>query len=140
MPDKKSFILGMITAFCECVAAGCKDLALSPPLRRQDYEAVRAEAEELIRKHGLISWHEENTDLPEAERFDWIVIVAEAETLNEYRALREQGYNPATSLKPFGKVLSYRPEKAVHTGYDAYREYYGDPRASRRAEEQASGR
>ena len=30
--DKRSFVLGMITAFSECVAGGCKRLALSPPL------------------------------------------------------------------------------------------------------------
>ena len=35
--DRYSFILGMITAFCECVAGGCKRLALSPPLGQDDY-------------------------------------------------------------------------------------------------------
>ena len=51
-PDKRSFILGMITAFCECVAGGCKRLALSPPLTRADYGMVADEAGELIEKHG----------------------------------------------------------------------------------------
>ena len=39
--DKGSFILGMIVAFSECVAGGCKRMALSPPLSRADFEAVR---------------------------------------------------------------------------------------------------
>ena len=36
-PDKRSFLLGMITAFCECVADGCKRLALRPPLVKKLY-------------------------------------------------------------------------------------------------------
>jgi len=88
----------MVTAFCECVAAGCKDLALSPPLTASDYNAVRLDAEELIERHGLISYHEKNEDLVSSERFEWIVIT-----------------------RDFEKVLSYRPEKAVNVKYDAYR-------------------
>ena len=122
--DKPSFILGMITAFCECVAAGCKDLALSPPLTREDYETVHEEAEGLIEKHGLIAYHEENIDLPEKERFEWIVIARDIDILAEYLALRDLGFSPAKSLKPFEKVLSYRPEKAVNMKYDAYRDYF----------------
>ena len=38
--DKRSFVMGMVTAFCECVAGGCKRLALSPPLTREEYERL----------------------------------------------------------------------------------------------------
>ena len=89
-----------------------------------DHEAVHAEAEELIRKHGLIAYHEENTDLPEESRFEWIVIARDADILADYLALRDLGDSPAKSLKPFEGVLSYQPEKAVYTGYDAYRELF----------------
>ena len=68
MLNKESFILGMVTAFCECVAGGCKQLALSPPLTREDYTSIVRMAEEIIEKHGLLHYHEENLDLPEAER------------------------------------------------------------------------
>ena len=122
--DKRSFILGMITAFCECVAGGCKRLALSPPLNHQAFEMVKDEAFALIEKHGLIGYHEENADQPESKRFNWIVIVGKAETLREYLALRDQGYSPVTSLEPFCKLLSYKPEDRIHTGYDAYRELF----------------
>lgn len=122
--DKQSFILGMITAFCECVAGGCKRLALSPPLSRQDFGMVKEEAYALIEKHGLIHYHEENLDQPEATRFDWIVIAGRAETIKAYLALRDQGYSPADSLEPFYDVLSYQPEESIHTGYDAYRELF----------------
>ena len=124
MLNKKSFILGMITAFCECVAAGCKDLALSPPLSAKEYDDVHTEAEEIITRHSLIVYHEENEDLPEEGRFEWIVITRDVEVLSEYLALRDLGYSPAKSLTPFEKILSYRPEKAITTGYDAYRELF----------------
>jgi len=122
--DKRSFILGMITAFCECVAGGCKQLALSPPLSHSDYEMVKEEAYALIEKHGLIYYHEENLDQPEETRFDWIVIVGKVETLSAYLALRDLGYSPVKSLEPFHKVLSYNPQESIHTGYDAYRDFF----------------
>ena len=122
--DKRYFILGMITAFCECVARGCKRLALSPPLSQADYSAVCDEAEEIIEKHGLLYFHEENPDLPEDARFDWILIARRPETISEYRKLRARGYSPARSLEPFSELLSYDPQESVHTGYDAFRAYF----------------
>ena len=122
--DKRSFILGMVTAFCECVAAGCKDLALSPPMTHADYEMVVDEAERIIEKHGLIHAHEENPELPEEERFEWILIASREETFCQYQELRKQGYAPSRSLKPFSRLLSYQEAKSISTGYDAYREYF----------------
>ena len=46
--DRRSFILGMITAFCECVAGGCKRMALSPPLTAKDYDSTSAEAYDIM--------------------------------------------------------------------------------------------
>ena len=122
--DQKSFILGMVTAFCECVAGGCKRLALSPPLKHEDYETCCAQAYEIIEKLGLIHYHEENLDLPEAERFEWILIALRQETIDLYQERRKAGYNPARSLEPFYDLLSYHPEESVHTGYDAYRTFF----------------
>ena len=124
-PDKRSFILGMITAFSECVAGGCKRLALSPPLTRADYERIADEANDLIEKHGLLHYHEENLDRPEAERFDWILIAGKQETIDQYLALRQEGKSPADSLEPFHSLLSYQPDESIHTGYDAYRAFFG---------------
>ena len=122
--DRRSFILGMVTAFSECVAGGCKRLALSPPLSRDDYRTIAAEAEEIIEKHGLLHYHEENLDRPEAVRFDWILIAGKRETIDRYLSLREQGYSPMDSLATFSELLNYDPSDSVHTGYDAYRELY----------------
>ena len=125
MMDKKSFVMGMVTAFSECVAGGCKRLALSPPLTHDDYGSFSKEAEEIIEKHGLVHYHEENLDLPEERRFDWILIALRQETIDEYLSIREKGNNPVSSLEPFYDVLSYDPNESVHTGYDAYRDFFG---------------
>ena len=122
--DQRSFILGMITAFCECVAGGCKRLALSPPPSATIYSQIAEEAELLIEKHGLLHYNEENLDLSENERFEWIVIAAQQETIEEYLVLRAKGYSPVKSLEAFYGVLSYNPEESVSTGYDAYKEYF----------------
>ena len=123
--DKRSFVMGMLTAFCECVAGGCKRLALSPPLSHDDYLLFAQEAVGIINNHGLISYHEENLDLPEKDRFEWIIIASKQETIDEYLSIRSKGYNPAHSLEPFYSVLSYDPDESVHTGYDAYKHYFG---------------
>ena len=122
--DKRSFILGMVTAFSECVAGGCKRLALSPPLTPEDFRLVAQEANALIERHGLLHYHERNLDQPEDARFEWILIAARQETIDRYLALRAQGLSPAQSLTPFHQLLSYNPDEGVSTGYDAYRELF----------------
>ena len=122
--DKRSFVMGMITAFSECVAGGCKRLALSPPLLPGEYEAMGKEAEEIITRHGLVHYHERNLDMPEKERWEWILIAARERTIEEYLELREKGLSPAASLGPFAELLSYAPDEGVSTGYDAYREFF----------------
>ena len=119
--DKRSFILGMITAFSECVAGGCKRLALSPPLTPEDCRTIAAEAYEIIEKHGLLHYHEQNLDKPESARFEWILIAGKQETIDRYLELRQQKNSPMDSLEPFSDLLSYNPGESVHTGYDAYR-------------------
>ena len=123
--DKNSYIMGMITAFCECVAGGCKRLALSPPLTNADYQAVGEEAARVIAAHGLLSLHERNEDMPPEGRFEWILIARRQETLDEYLRLRASGLSPARSLEPFYALLSYDEAESVHTGYDAFREAFG---------------
>ena len=119
--DKCSFILGMIAAFSECVAGGCKKLALSPPLTREDYEAVAEDAYAVIEKQGLLSYHEENRELPSEKRYEWILIASDWETIEQYLELRNQGNSPAKSLEPFYELLGYDPEARIETGYDAYK-------------------
>ena len=123
--DKRSFILGMVTAFSECVAGGCKRLALSPPLTAEDYDRVWEEANEIIEKHGLVHYHERNLDKPEDGRWEWILIAGKQDTIEAYLSLRAQGLSPMDSLAPFSALLSYNPRESIHTGYDAYRTLFG---------------
>lgn len=124
--DQSSFILGMITAFCECVAGGCKRLALSPPLTAEAYAAVHTEAERIIEAHGLLHFHEENAELPAERRFEWILIAARQDTIDAYLRLRAEGCSAAEWMKPFYGLLSYNEAESVRTGYDAYKEIFYD--------------
>lgn len=117
--DRTSFILGMITAFCECVAGGSKPLALSPPLTDADYAAVQAQAYSLIVAHGLEAYHEENLDLPPDMRVHWIVIYAKKAALQAYLQRRQEGKNPMLGIDDFAQVLGYTQDR-IHTGYDAF--------------------
>ena len=122
--DKLSFICGMVTAFSECVAAGAKPIALSPPMARSDFLMARDACARIIEAHGLRWYHEENRDLPPDSRRDWMILYARDEALAEYLALRTLGHNPMRDIAPFAHVLGYVGER-VETGADTYREFFG---------------
>ena len=86
---------------------------------------VAKEANLIIKKHGLVYYHEHSLDQPEDKRVEWILISAVQGTNQQYLALREKGFSPMDSLSPFHELLSYQPAQSVHTGYDAYRAYFG---------------
>lgn len=121
--DKFSFAMGMIAAFCECVAADAKPLALSPPLHKEDFEALREPAAEMIAAHGLSVYYEVNADLPEEKRVYWLVIYARNEALDTYLRLRAGGENPSKRIDAFAGALGYGP-KRIHTRFDAYTELF----------------
>jgi hypothetical protein len=105
--DRKSFILGMITAFAECVANECKKAAFSPPFYPHDYKTLLPETRRIAEDNGVLLWYEKNLDIPRKARLKWFVIYKFPEALDEYRALRGQGYNPAWHLDKFAHFLSY---------------------------------
>ncbi len=105
--DRKSYILGMITAFAECVTNECKMIALSPPFYPEDYDPVVSAAEKIANDQGILLWYEENLDLPESRRLNWFVLYKFSDMLDEYRKLRNQGYNPAWHFAKFSDLLSY---------------------------------
>ncbi|MBW1720466.1 MAG: hypothetical protein JRH13_05310 [Deltaproteobacteria bacterium] len=105
--DRISFILGMITAFAECLANESKRMALSPPFYSSDYSSVLPEAERIAREQGIHLWYEENPDLPPANRLHWFVMYKFPEVLEEYKKLRNKGFNPIRHFSEFGALLSY---------------------------------
>ena len=105
--DRKSFILGMVTAFAECVANECKKAALSPPFYPDDYKTVLQEVESISKDQGIFVWYEENLDIPEKKRLNWFVLYKYPEVLEEYQYLRKRGFNPALNFKEFSSFLSY---------------------------------
>jgi len=105
--DRRSFMLGMITAFAECVAGEAKRCAFSPPFYPDDYHALLPETERIAKEQGVYLWFEENADIPEEVRVHWWVIYKFPEVLEEYKALREKGYNPAWDFDRFRTLLSY---------------------------------
>jgi hypothetical protein len=105
--DRKSFMLGMITAFAECVAGECKRAAFSPPFYPEDYPILLPEAEKIAEEQGLHLWLEENEDISEDVRVKWFVIYKFPEVLEEYKAIRAKGFNPAWEFDKFREFLSY---------------------------------
>ncbi|OEU67234.1 MAG: hypothetical protein BBJ57_06900 [Desulfobacterales bacterium PC51MH44] len=105
--DRKSFILGMMTAFAECIANECKKTALSPPFYPEDYDTLLPEAESIAKEQGTLLWYDKNLDVPEKIRLNWFVIYKFSEVLDEYKRIRNKGYNPAWNLEKFSDLLSY---------------------------------
>lgn len=105
--DRKSFMLGMITAFAECLAGEAKKMAFSPPFYPEDYNGLRKEAERICQEQGVFIWHEENADLPADKRVHWLVLFKFPEVLEEYKKLRQEGFNPALHFEKFMTPLSY---------------------------------
>ncbi len=127
--DRLSFELGMINCFAEMVAAGVKELAISPPLLPADYERLKEASEEIVRRSGIQSHLETSlivTALQSAEftRGKWSVLYYRDEaTLEAYLALKrkqarlqESGQYGAEAEREisseFMRLLSY-PEETI---------------------------
>jgi hypothetical protein len=105
--DPRSYILGMNTAFAECVTNESKKLALSPPFYPTDYNAVINETNAIAEDQAIFLWYEKNLDIRENQRLNWFVLYKFPEVLDEYRHLRNEGYNPAWNFEKFSDLLSY---------------------------------
>jgi hypothetical protein len=105
--ERKSFMLGMITAFAECLAGEAKKLAFSPPFYPEDCKSLHEEAERICQEQGIFLWLEKNADLPAKRRLHWLVLFKFPEVLEEYKKLRQKGFNPALHFEKFTALLSY---------------------------------
>ena len=105
--DRISFILGMMTAFGECVAGEVKRIAFSPPFYEADREKLIEEAERIAKEQNVFLFFEENLDLPIEKRVYWWVIYKFDDDLEAYQTLRTKGYNPIVAFSVFAPLLGY---------------------------------
>lgn len=94
--DLRSFQLGMINCFAEMVAAGVKPLAISPPLRPAEYDALKEASEAIVSGSGIKSFLETSllvTDLqtPEFTAGKWSILYFDSDaTLKAYQDLKDR--------------------------------------------------
>ena len=105
--DRRSFILGMTTAFCECVAGECKRAAFTPPCTWQDAALVKEDVEKIITEQGCLYYFESNPELPQENRICWWVIAKFEDVLTGYLALRSRGLNACWDFPAFAPYLGY---------------------------------
>ena len=139
--DLRSYRLGMINCFAEMVAAGVKPLAISPPLRPEEYEALRNASDAIVEGSGIRSQLETSllvTDLqsPEFTAGKWSILYFENDaTLRAYRDLKDrkaalekaESYTPEAKReisRAFMKLLGY-PETTIERKLEA--DGTGDP-------------
>lgn len=105
--DRVSFMLGMITAFGECVGGESRRCAFSPPFYPSDYLVLKEETERIARELHIELWLERNEEIREENRVMWWVFYKFPEVLDAYRELRAAGFNPAYEFNRFNDLLGY---------------------------------
>lgn len=100
-------MLGMMTAFGECVAAEAKKCAFSPPFYPEDYYVLKTEAERIAAELSIFLWLEENEEIQDSHKVMWWVMYKFPEILDEYQDIRAKGFNPAYEFDQFSTLLSY---------------------------------
>lgn len=122
--DRLSFQMGMINCFVEMVACGVKKLALSPPLKPEDYQAIRSASESMVKGFGIRSYLEKSlmiTSLQSEEftRNKWSILYYKDEKIletylglkNRQQELVDRGiYDEAAKQdisRQFMQLLSY---------------------------------
>lgn len=126
--DRVSFNLGMINCFVEMVACGVKRLAISPPIRPEDYPATSKGSDRIVENFGVKSHLDKSmlvTDLQPAEftAGKWSFLYYEDEgILRAYLDLKKKkdklekaglyhGEERKDITRAFGRLLSYPEDK-----------------------------
>ena len=125
--DTRSYNLGMIYAFAECVGSGVKRLALSPAMTEVQLEEIEGDLHLITEEYGLVlhvdrDFLETRLFNPEYTRGRVVVhIAAEQGTIDEYLGLKESKarHEDAGTLTDdvevevawrMGRLLSYSDE------------------------------
>lgn len=126
--DRLSFNLGMINCFVEMVACGVKRLAISPPIRPEEYPQISKGSDRIAENFGVKSYLETSlliTDLQPAEftAGKWSILYYEEDgIIRAYldlknkkeeleKAGRFQGEERKDISRAFGRLLSYPEDK-----------------------------
>ena len=114
--DRKSFILGMITAFAECLHAESKRCAFSPPFYPDDYDSIKQDVKTIGNEMDIHLYLEKNKELPKEKRLYWFVMYKFEDALNEYLHLRAQNTNPLSDFAKYKPLLGYGTAWAINPG------------------------
>lgn len=124
--ETRSFYLGMIYAFIEVVASGCKRLALSPPMTAEELAEVADSALAIADEYAVLT-HADDACL-ETRLFNAaftrdkhvLLFAADRATLDEYLALKDLRTRSLADgsladreeeiARGFGRLLSYSEE------------------------------
>ncbi len=125
--DKHSYNLGVVAGFSELIAAGVKQLALSPTMTTSEMDAFMMEAGKIAAKDGVLIYRESDlivTDLFPADIAEGleVLLLYTGTTKDEYLSLKEEQarlqhageYDEKVSRdisRRFGRMLSYSPRK-----------------------------
>jgi len=128
--DTFSFQLGMINCFIEMVACGVKRLALSPPLTKKEFQAVKPLSDRLVKEFNIFSYRETSLIKTHLQSDSFtknksVILYYKSEhVLEQYislkekteRLIREDTYNPDEKIsvtREFLTLLSY-PDDVIH--------------------------
>jgi len=124
--ETRSFYLGMIYAFVEVAASGCKRLALSPPMTAEELCEASGSALAIAAEYGVLT--DTDDDCLQTRLFNpaftrgkhVILFAADRAALVEYRALKEMRARSLADgsladveeqiARRFGRLLSYSDE------------------------------
>jgi len=99
--DERAFKIGMIYAFTEAVASGCKPLSFSPPLAPGEYTQVLKAALLIAEEYGIVAEGEDETIEtllfnPAFTRGKKLVLMgATPDVLDSYHALKSRAHTAA---------------------------------------------
>lgn len=135
--EQRSYHIGMIYAFAECVGSGVKRLGLSPPLDDDEYEDIKRVVEAISEDFDIVTYVDRDfieTLLfnPEYTRDKIVIHLADnRKTIEEYKELKEdkRRYISQDSYDAEAEdEIAWRLGKLLSYSDDAIRKLFEYPR------------
>ena len=122
--DQASYYAGIMAAFAEIVAAGVKQLALSPPYTKAEFDMMLEPTQQIAAEYGVLTEVEDDLLITALFPADvaagkYVILLAQNEqVLAAYQALKKLPADGALSPKSasdlawaFGRLLSYSDDR-----------------------------